>query len=402
MSERVQTTITLRPEETAAAGTVGGLSAVHANFTTREQIEAASTTGSLEIGALALDGGPDAPPIVTLSTDISESATSSDKLQPDKTGLVNLGHAQMKIHGPKPETGQPSSGFTDASGNNVQADENGRVDLGHAGMRTRGSRPAPSPGFSDAKLAADTAMEAYLASLQGSSLVALAKEHSFISAFGGSLSMRGSYHLKPLALKDNPYQTATHGRIPSKNGFSRAWETGANVGDLVENRPFDRYKFYLSLDLSTPQKQAQAQEFIKEVHALAREQKLSMLTKTEDHNYDSCNIYTWSPDEFSGILQQVYKKYPDIWLSVEHPLQGAIDAVDPKHIGYVQEPIVGLKGSHSARMVALGRFIDANDGRLSSDVWQQACKEAGVRPDAPWLIDPALREGYLRKMRAEE
>jgi hypothetical protein len=46
-------------------------------------------------------------------------------------------------------------------------------------------------------------------------------------------------------------------------------------------------------------------------------------------------------------------------------------------------------------MIELGKFIDEHSGSMDPDTWKQACEEAGVRPDAPWLIDPRRREEYL-------
>lgn len=242
----------------------------------------------------------------------------------------------------------------------------------------------------------------YPAVLEGTALLALAESHGFARVFGGALNMNGGYYLNPLARAEHPYKTSDHGHVPIQNGFSKAYETGVNVGELVRNQPFDRFKFYLSLDLSTPEKEASAQAFMKEVYAAASEQKLSMLTKSEDHNYDSCNIYTWNPAEFTTILETLHDNYPDIWLPVEHPLQGRVGAVNQQHIGLVQEPILGIgKGSHSSRMAQVGRYIDLHNGNLTlTDVWAQACREAGVREDAPWLVDPTLKTAYMAKRAA--
>ncbi len=248
--------------------------------------------------------------------------------------------------------------------------------------------------------------DGFLAKLSTSTLVASAKEIGFKAAFGASHQQGLKANvLRPRALRENFYRRANHDNkpIPGTNGLSRPWETGADLADLITERPFDRHKFYMSLDLSTPEKGEQAQQFIEEVHARAVEQKLSMLTKSEDHDYDSCDLYTWEPEEFAVILAELYPKYPDIWLTTEHPLQGEIDTVNPKHMGYVQEPLRGIKnGAHSSRMVALGRYIDEHSGQLDPETWKQACAEAGVRPDAPWLIDPKLREGYLASMGVAE
>lgn len=120
-----------------------------------------------------------------------------------------------------------------------------------------------------------------------------------------------------------------------------------------------------------------------------------MLVKVEDHNYDSCNIYTWQPEQMAKILESLHSKYPDIWQSVEHPLQGKVADVDPKHIGYVQEPIGGINGnSHSSRMHQLGELIDKNGGGVDTATWERACAVAGVRADAPWLISDKATAAY--------
>jgi hypothetical protein len=240
--------------------------------------------------------------------------------------------------------------------------------------------------------------EQLLAKLATSTLVESARKIGFKAAFGGLLQGSEDNKLTPRALASHRYRADNHEgkRIPGRNGFSKAWETGSEVADLIAERPFDRHKFYLSLDLSTPEKNERAQAFIEEVYLKAAEQKLSMLTKKQDHDYDSCDLYTWEPEEFAGILAELYPSYPDIWLTTEHPLQGTVDTIDPKHIGFVQEPIGGFgNGSHSARMIELGKFIDEHSGSMDPDTWKQACEEAGVRPDAPWLIDPRRREEYL-------
>lgn len=239
--------------------------------------------------------------------------------------------------------------------------------------------------------------ETLLAKLSASTLVDTAKRVGFRAAFGGSLQSTDNNKLRPRAWEAHKYRAANHDgkHIPWSNGFSNAWETGADVADLVTERPFDRHKFYLSLDMSTPEKSERTQAFIEEVYVQAAEKKLSMLTKNEAHDYDSCDLYTWEPEEFAGILAELYPKYPDIWLTTEHPLQGEVETIDPKHIGYVQEPISGINGnSHSSRMVELGKFIDAHSGSLDPDTWRHACEVAGVRPDAPWLIDTKLRDSY--------
>lgn len=212
------------------------------------------------------------------------------------------------------------------------------------------------------------------------------KYGSFKTILGGSIPEFIQKNTVDLAAarKGRGYDSATHGKIPYRNGMSKAWETGVDVGKLVETRPNDRFKFYLSLDTSTPQKQARAIEFLQKVHESAAEQGLSMLTKTEDHTYDNCDLYTWEPEQMATTLSGLYQEYPDIWLDTEHPLQGDIYGVDPMHIGFVQEPIGGVKGnSHSTRMGKLGEALDAGAS------FEDACASASVMPEAPWLVAPA-------------
>lgn len=238
-------------------------------------------------------------------------------------------------------------------------------------------------------------VERVLSRLGETDLGALVEKYGgYEKVLGGSIpeTMLGGYHLNPKGRLDQPYDVKVHGQISPKNGFSRPWETGVSVNELIENSPKDRCKFYLSLDLSTPEKEARAQEFMKRVGEKAAETKISLLTKPEDHTYDSCNIYTWSPEQMAAIISELYEEFPDIWLDTEHPLQGRLGEVSPKHVGFVQEPIGGYAGgSHSARMGKLGQYIDearATGSELSAEVFAAACRRAGVRHDAPWLIDP--------------
>ncbi len=239
---------------------------------------------------------------------------------------------------------------------------------------------------------APTAEESF-ARLTDSSLGALVKKHGeFKNVLSGEVAeMMLRYSLKPKIRGAHRYDTSKHGMIPKENGLSFPIETGANVAKLIEENPDGRFKFYLSLNLETPEQQAQAQEFIAKVWEQAAEQGIAMLTKTESHSYDSCDIYTWNPEEMAAIIAGLHDQYPDIWLESEHPLQGQIAGVEPMHVGFVQEPIMGLDGdAHSARMAHVGEFLDealASGAELTPGLFAAACKAIGVKPEAPWLID---------------
>jgi len=262
-------------------------------------------------------------------------------------------------------------------------------------LRGRGLIVARNRGPSTRLEEGPSIVSRYLDELRTTSLFDAAQKHGYAKAFGGELNFESTYNMHPEVAHVHPYDTTLHERIPFTNGFSKAIETGVDIAELVKDNPLGRYKFYSSLDLSTPEKQASAQSYMTEVHKLAAEQGIAMLTKTEDHNYDSCNIYTWQPEQMAEILERLHDKYPDIWQSVEHPLQGRVGDIDPKHVGYVQEPIGGVNnGSHSSRMGRLGRLIDENGGTIDAATWEKACAAVGVRADKPWLISDEAAVAY--------
>ena len=185
-----------------------------------------------------------------------------------------------------------------------------------------------------------------------------------------------------IARMGREYDTKLHGRIPYKIGMSKAWETGVNIGSLVEARPNDRFKFYFSLDTATPAKKDRAVQFLQLIHERSSVLGISMLTKNQEHTYDNCNLYTWSPIEMAHIIQDLYPVFPDIWNSTEHPLQGIISGIDSTHVGFVQEPIGGHnRESHTGRMGILGASLDAGVS------FEDACASAAVLPEAPWICD---------------
>lgn len=170
----------------------------------------------------------------------------------------------------------------------------------------------------------------------------------------------------------------------SPHGFLLTW---ANYLQLQKEKPKERYKVYLSLDLSDNLKKKKAEEFWLELIKKAKEQKLSLDMKTFDHNYDSCNLYTWHIKELTEILKELYAKYQKYWifLDVYHFLQKPITWINPNHIWIVQEPIRDSYKSHSGRMGDLGKHLE------EWKPYEDACKLASVKPDAPREIDMNIK-----------
>jgi|GEM_PF-849933 len=177
------------------------------------------------------------------------------------------------------------------------------------------------------------------------------------------------------------------------------WDTGCNVNALVENaaQESQRYKFYLSLDLSTSERLNSARSFMREIMSECRSQQLSVQTKSADHVYDSCNIYTWHPRALASILQKRCAMYPSIWKDTEHFFQGALRGVNESHVGFAHEPLgtsplrqsTGIDGSHSERMGKLGFHLDqeiAKGRSVDEALFREAAARAAVRPDRPWLL----------------
>lgn len=182
--------------------------------------------------------------------------------------------------------------------------------------------------------------------------------------------------------------------IRVKKTFATPWNTGVDYDPLVQTQGEHRIKFYLSTDTSTPEKMELARQFGTELMERVFEQKLSLMTKLEDHDYDNPDLYTWHPEEMQIILAELYKKYPTIWKTTPHILQGTVSGVNPDHMGWVQEPLnqteMGIRlDSHSGRMYRLGKYIEAHlepGQRISTDIYIAACKAADVQPQAPWLV----------------
>jgi hypothetical protein len=217
----------------------------------------------------------------------------------------------------------------------------------------------------------------------------LAKEHGgFMLVLGGQspLSMEGAEQLAITKFREPENVYVVDPDIRAKQ-IAKAWNTGSDLNTLIREFPNDRYKFYFSLDLSSPDKTEKAQEMFGKILEQCKEQKISLLSKTEDHTYDSLDLFTWDQQKLAGVIREVYSQYPDIWKSTHHFFQAPVDEVNPMHVGWVQEPIGGKNGSHSSRMGLLGVTLDMLEvGAVNAVDYKRACKNASVRPDAPWLI----------------
>lgn len=166
------------------------------------------------------------------------------------------------------------------------------------------------------------------------------------------------------------------------SGFAFAYYTKRDLIWLAKEYPTEFYKFYLSCRITNDSQYAASQQFLDELLAACYNNRISIRSKLEDHNYDSFNIYTWDRDQMAEILRKLYGKYRIIFNPVYHFFQGHIDGVSPTHIGWVQEPVGGVKGnSHSTRMGILGKGLDSGLN------FAQSCKIAYVKPESPWLID---------------
>lgn len=193
--------------------------------------------------------------------------------------------------------------------------------------------------------------------------------------------------------------------IHRANGVSTPLNTGVDLNRLIINYPDDRYKFYLSLDATTPSKSMKATSFFRELVQRCKDEKVSILAKVWDHDYDNPDIFTWQPVTMSRILQELYSnsKFSGIWFNTRHFFQKPIKGVSPDHIGLVNEPIYGLKGvSHSGRMSALGEFVDDriaefhNGGSIGVLTFYDAAKKAGVEPTQPWRVNRRLLDDNKR------
>jgi hypothetical protein len=180
--------------------------------------------------------------------------------------------------------------------------------------------------------------------------------------------------------------------------FARRWNTGRDIDWLASKFPEGRCKFYLSLQLDTPERRRAGEAFARDLVTECAKRQLSLETKCQDHLYDSCNVYTWDRPAMEKLIAELVDRHRDagIFRSVPRSFQCAVDGVDAQYVGWVQEPRgghhvgddeVGL--AHSSRMRRLGTVLDeviASGNPIDVDAWTQACAAAGVRPEEPWLI----------------
>lgn len=214
------------------------------------------------------------------------------------------------------------------------------------------------------------------------------KKYSLGLALGGELPS-GKQKFTVNLMPPINYPGKTH----LLRGASTPWNTGVDINYLITNYPNDRWKFYLSMENKTPEQTKKIKLFFLELTQKCTEKKVALLTKVEDHDYDNPDVYTWQPITMAGILKDLYQdpKFSGIWSSVDHPFQKPISGISKKHIGLVQEPILGLNGnSHSTRMVLLGetikKLLPQYKNKFGSHVFRQACHLVGVMPTEPWRI----------------
>ena len=163
-------------------------------------------------------------------------------------------------------------------------------------------------------------------------------------------------------------------------GFGAILDTGHI--DPIRDNPTGAYKFYHSF-----KNEALGEAYVTEVIRRAWEAKITLGTKSFDHDYDGINFYTSHFQELEAIIKDVYSKYKDAFGETEHFLQGEVEGVDSRHIGWVQETR-NNDMSHSERMKIIGKALD--NGGLNVESYLKGCEEAGVRPEAPWLFNDVL------------
>ncbi len=223
-----------------------------------------------------------------------------------------------------------------------------------------------------------------------------AKYGSWASVLGGNtpIHMTGNSTSLPLwkfTSEQNLSQTIT--AMPLKLWTGLKWETGADLNKLAIDKPNDRWKYYFSLNLQDPHNTELAENFFSKILKIARINKLSLMTKTEDHLYDSLLIYTWDVGQMDTILSELYGRYPSMWTDVRRVFQKPIVGINPLHIARVQEPMGGVDGnSHTTRMYTLGKYIDTRlsdstrKWSIDTQTFLEACLTASVKPEAPWMV----------------
>lgn len=198
-----------------------------------------------------------------------------------------------------------------------------------------------------------------------------------------------------LTFEDGPIRDqdgALYGRTTSmqlKLWLGTKWQTGVDLDKLADTAPDERWKYYLSLDLTDPSKQAISQDFFRKLLEKCTERGVALMTKTQDHLYDSLLLYTWHTEGMDSILSELSPQYNEMWKSVRRVFQKPINGVNPMHIGRVQEPFGGRNGSHSGRMHSMGKYFDTNlpsKWTIDRDNYVRACKFAEVKADTPWEV----------------
>lgn len=173
---------------------------------------------------------------------------------------------------------------------------------------------------------------------------------------------------------------------------------GPDYRQLGTEEPMGRYKFYHSF-----QDKTRGESYLAELVKRAAEQGLSLSMKSFDHDYDGMDVYTHHFKEVSALIEELYPRHAGAFYGAEHFLQGPLNSVNPRHIGWAQEPEAGVgQRSHSGRMGQIGAALDM--GGLSEAAYRQGCQTAGVRPDQPWLLthqyEEQLAQAYRSKLHA--
>jgi hypothetical protein len=214
---------------------------------------------------------------------------------------------------------------------------------------------------------------------------------------------KGCPNIDPLIWKEYRYPYETHD-INLNGSNARPLNTGVDVGYLRDKYPNGRWKFYLSLDTTTTEQNNNAMSFLRELVERCKQQKVSLMIKTEEHDYDQPDLFTWQPVTMGKILQELHsdERFSGIWFNALRFFQKGIGGKVPvSHIGMVQEPIGGVPiknddCSHSYRMMHLGRSLDKtianmhNGGRIGTLNYLSAARGAGVEPSQPWRVDRNL------------
>ena len=147
-------------------------------------------------------------------------------------------------------------------------------------------------------------------------------------------------------------------------------KTDADYKGLAAKHPTKHYKFYHSF-----RDEQLGETYVAEVIKKAVEQGLSVSLKSFDHDFDGMNIYTYHFQQMEAIIREVYPRYKEAFYDAEHFLQGGIEDINPKHIGWVQEPIAAAGGrSHSGRMSIVGATLDSQ-GLSELEIGRASCRE---------------------------